>query len=147
MTLTNADTLIFITHALPLSNVFTIITYSASVVVDFRQNPPDLPCFKHQAAGAAAASSSTPPFSVKGIFMLWTSYFQFSENDDIRSLLSPLVENRAVQTEWGERIIDGGNMRCHAQTGETNDCIRHNLFTQRRETQQTGREDNKRVLG
>lgn len=61
MNLNHADAHIFIMHALPLSNVF-IIAHSVSVVLDFRQNPPDLPCFKHQAPGAAA-SAPNPPLS------------------------------------------------------------------------------------
>lgn len=65
MNVNHADTRSFITHALPLRSVF-IIAHLVSVVQDFRQNPPNLPCFKHQALGAAAqaaASASAPPLS------------------------------------------------------------------------------------
>lgn len=95
----------------PLSNVF-IIARSVSVVLDFRQNPPDLPCFKHQAPGAAAAAS--PPSLCQGHFHALNFLFSVQWNDDIRSLLSP-AENRAVQTEWEERIKDGASTQCYGE--------------------------------
>ncbi len=112
MNLNYADTHIFITHGLPLSNVF-IIAHSVSVVLDFRQNPPDLPCFKHQAAGAAAAASPPLPFCQRHFHAL-NFLFSVQWNDDIRSLLSP-VENRDVQTEWEQRIKDGASTQCYTE--------------------------------
>lgn len=111
MNINHADTHIFIIHALPLSNVF-IIAHSVSVVLDFRQNPPDPPCFKHQAVGAAAPASA-PPLCQRHFHAL-NFLFSVQWNDDIRSLLSP-VENRAVQTEWEERIKDGASTQFYAE--------------------------------
>lgn len=107
------QTHIFITHALPLSNVF-IIVHSVSVVLDFRHNPPDLPCFKHHAPAAAAAGSAPHPHPCQRHFHALNFLFSVQWNDDIRSPLSP-VENRAVQTEWEDRIKDGATTQCYAE--------------------------------
>ena len=137
MHLTHANTSIFLTLPLPWSNaIITAHTVSAGLTDETLQISLVSNIRRRRSRGSPSPPPPPPPLCQRH-FRALNLLISVQWNDDIRSLI--LEKNRAVQTEWEDRIRDGA-IACIATHRQWELMIAHSIyFIKRRETQQTDR--------